>query len=139
VTITGSTNYNGIFVIANSQTNTYEITDTWAGDDAAGTWNQGSSLTIGTGGSGDFMVNCSCSATPQTNNETFELAIAINATVQTKMVMRRKYGVNGDYGSTTVSGILNVSDADIITFLVQNLDSAGNITIIHANLNMNRL
>ena len=38
VTITGTTNYNGTFTIANSDTNTFEITDTWVSDDATGTW-----------------------------------------------------------------------------------------------------
>jgi len=38
VTITGSTNYNGTFVVSSSATNTFEIVDTWVVDDAAGTW-----------------------------------------------------------------------------------------------------
>jgi hypothetical protein len=38
VVITGTTNYNGTFVVANVDTNTYEITDTWVADDATGTW-----------------------------------------------------------------------------------------------------
>jgi len=38
VTITGTTNYNGTFTISNSTTNTFDITDTWVSDDAAGTW-----------------------------------------------------------------------------------------------------
>ncbi len=38
VTITGTTNYNGTFTIANATTNTFEITDTWVSDDATGTW-----------------------------------------------------------------------------------------------------
>ena len=38
VTISGSTNYNGNFVISNVTANTFEITDTWVADDAAGTY-----------------------------------------------------------------------------------------------------
>jgi hypothetical protein len=38
VTISGSTNYNGIFTISSVTTNTFEIVDTWVADDAAGTW-----------------------------------------------------------------------------------------------------
>lgn len=38
VTITGSTNYNDTFTVANVAANTFEITHSWDGDDAAGTW-----------------------------------------------------------------------------------------------------
>jgi len=38
VTISGTTNYNGWFLVANVATNTFEITDTWVSDDATGTW-----------------------------------------------------------------------------------------------------
>ena len=38
VTISGTTNYNGWFIVANAAENTYEITDTWVSDDATGTW-----------------------------------------------------------------------------------------------------
>ena len=38
VVITGTTNYNGTFVVANVQSTTFEITDTWVANDATGTW-----------------------------------------------------------------------------------------------------
>ena len=38
VTITGTTNYNGVYTIANVSTNTFEITTTWVSNDATGTW-----------------------------------------------------------------------------------------------------
>lgn len=38
VTITGTTNYNGTYTIANVTTNTFEITATWVSDDGTGTW-----------------------------------------------------------------------------------------------------
>lgn len=38
VTITGTTNYNGIYTISSTTTNTFEITETFNGDDATGTW-----------------------------------------------------------------------------------------------------
>jgi hypothetical protein len=44
VIISGTTNYNGYFVVANVTTNTFEITDTWVSDDGTGTWH--SALTV---------------------------------------------------------------------------------------------
>ena len=38
VIITGTTNYNGTFAIANIAANTFEITATWVSNDATGTW-----------------------------------------------------------------------------------------------------
>lgn len=37
--ITGTTNYNGVFVITKVDDDNYKITDTWVADDATGTWN----------------------------------------------------------------------------------------------------
>jgi len=37
--ITGTTNYNGAFTIANALVNTFEITATWVANDATGDWN----------------------------------------------------------------------------------------------------
>jgi hypothetical protein len=39
VMITGTTNYDGTYTIANVTSNTFEITHTWAEDDATGWWN----------------------------------------------------------------------------------------------------
>lgn len=38
VIISGTTNYNGTFTVANATTDTFEITDTWVADDATGIW-----------------------------------------------------------------------------------------------------
>jgi len=38
VVITLTTSYNGTFTIANAETDTFEITDTWVADDGTGTW-----------------------------------------------------------------------------------------------------
>jgi hypothetical protein len=38
VTITGTTSYNGTFTATNITVDTFEITDTWVADDAAGLW-----------------------------------------------------------------------------------------------------
>jgi hypothetical protein len=43
VTITGTTNYNGDFIISNVTTNTFEIVNTWVSDDATGAWDAGES------------------------------------------------------------------------------------------------
>jgi hypothetical protein len=43
VTITGTTNYNGDFIISDVSTNTFNIVDTWVSDDATGTWDAGES------------------------------------------------------------------------------------------------
>lgn len=38
IQISGTTSYNGFFVISNVTTNTFEITTTWVANDATGTW-----------------------------------------------------------------------------------------------------
>jgi len=43
VTITGTTNYNGDFIVSNVTTNTFDIVDTWVSDDASGAWDAGES------------------------------------------------------------------------------------------------
>jgi len=40
VIISGTTNYNGTFVVSSVATNTFKFTDTWVADDGTGTWNR---------------------------------------------------------------------------------------------------
>ena len=40
VSISGTTNYNGVFTVSSSLVNTFEIVDTWVANDATGTWAQ---------------------------------------------------------------------------------------------------
>lgn len=46
ITIMGSTNYNGVFVVADATTDTFKITDTWVADDGIATWIEPASINI---------------------------------------------------------------------------------------------
>ncbi len=80
VNISGTTNYNGVFVVSSVAANTFKITDTWVADDATGNWYQGSSLRAGTGAAGLYGVLWNASFTSAGNNKVYQLEIFCNAT-----------------------------------------------------------
>ncbi|MFA6018478.1 MAG: hypothetical protein WC776_04855, partial [Patescibacteria group bacterium] len=47
VTIAGTTNYNGVYLVTKIDANSFYITHAWVSNDATGNWYQGSHLTLG--------------------------------------------------------------------------------------------
>lgn len=137
VTIAGSTNYNGVFEVANVAVNTFEITDTWVADDGAGTWRNGSNFVTDT--AGIYRFDWFLSATSAAANNTFAYAIAIDATIQANGKQRRKYATNTDVGTTVGSSLVDASAGNILSLNVQNEGAANNITVNELTMNITRV
>lgn len=69
--------------------------------------------TITVGQDGTYLINMSLSFSG-VNNATYEVGVAVNGTVQSDIVASRKLGISGDVGTTTVTGILNLSSGDVV-------------------------
>jgi hypothetical protein len=125
VSITGTTNYNDIYQISNAQTNTFEITETWAGDDATGTWDQGSSLKAQN--SRNYFLSVCISSQVASPNQTLQYAVYKNAGEETSTEVRRRFSTI-DIGSISLCGLFFADAGDVLTLAVKNITGTANLT-----------
>lgn len=139
VSISGTTSYNGVFAIANSLTNTYEITDTFVADDATGNWYKGDSVTADVGSAGVYKVTWSAFGLTAGNNKDFLVEIFKNAIAQNTLDDKRRFQTTTDIGSINGGGIITIADGDIITFSLTGLTDTTNFTFEHISLSLHKL
>ena len=130
ISISGTTNYNDLYQVTNVLTNTFEITETFNGDDATGTWRHGTHAVIGAGQGGDYVYIGSISATASSVNTTFEFTV-ING-ITTNGVTRRKFSTSTDVGSMILLGAFRAKEGDHISVGLRNITNTGDITINEA-------
>lgn len=136
ITIRGSTNYNGAFEVTVVSASTFYITDTWAGDDGASDWDQGTSLTVGVGAAGLYPAFWQMSTAPAAA-AVLTFNMYINATIQAKSTAERKFPIN-DLASCSSSCVLDLAEGDIVWLAVSS-DGTANITNKHGNFNIRKL
>lgn len=136
VTIAGTTNYNGVFLITNTATNTFEITDTWVANDAAGNWRN--PTTLSPDNSGTYIVNYSISAKTAGANKEFEYRIYKNAAVEPVGAAHRMYA-NTNLGNAGSSAICSCSAGDLIWFAADPKTDTTNLTLNDVNFNIHHL
>ena len=140
ITISGTTNYNGVFIVSNVSGTTFKITDTWVADDAAGVLYQGSSLKAGTGAAGLYGILWNISGTSAGTNKVYQTAIFHNATEVTKSAIEQKLFTSGDVqGMAGPMRLVQIADGDYITLGVECTTDASNTTIIHAAVSLHRI
>lgn len=137
VTIRGTTNYNGIFEVTLFDASNFDIVDTWAGDDGASDWEQGSHLIAGSGAAGSYLLTWAMSASAATINDIFIFSVVKNSAVQVESEIKRKFA-NNDVGAMAGTMLLTVAAGDVVWMCAQN-DGTGAITISYANANLHRL
>lgn len=131
--------YTGFFKVKAIISSTiYEVAAVFTATDT-GTMDQPATLMCPTGGSGTYLCAWSCDADSATNNETFDFALHLEAAHQAKTNARRKFGTSGDVGSLSNTSLLDVADGEKVSFMVKNIDSAGNITIRNLHIVLVRL
>ena len=136
ITIRGTTNYNGVSSVTVVSIDTFYFTDTWVADDGASDWDQGASLTVGTGAAGLYPAFWQMSTAPAAACDLIFM-MYVNTTAQTKSTAERKFPIN-DLGSCSSSCVLDVSDGDIIWLSVQS-DGTADITNKHGEFNLRKL
>lgn len=136
---TSDVNYDKVHVVSGIvSADKFSVVATFGGT-TTGSVNHAATLTANTGQAGQYMCQVSASATSTSSNETFDFVVYENATAVDKSEMRRKFGTGADYGSFAESFLLAVADGDVISWTLQNNDSAGNITVRNFNINLIRL
>lgn len=95
-------------------------------------------LTAGVRAAGRYTTQFFVSALAAGTNKTYEIALAVKDVIQNNAISRRKYST-ADIGSQSGGGLIVVAAGDTIKLEVRNITDADNITIVNANISMNRL
>lgn len=135
VTITGTTNYNGVYEILSVTANTFNIEHADAGDDAAGTVTSPSHFHVDSNlAAGLWSVTSNASMTPAANSKEFDMCFFINGTPQENTFCTHKTKSVGDYETITFDAFVNLVNGDILWLAIMGKTDATNLTVKHANL-----
>jgi hypothetical protein len=139
VTILGTTDYNGTFVVTRVDNDTFYITETYTSSQT-GNWYKPSSLTANTGSAGTYRLSFNTTADSAAPGETYKCEANKNTTALDNIAIERNYATGTDYGVSAASGLVTVADGDVLWFSFKQT-SAGtdSLTIRHANFNINRI
>ena len=139
VTIVGTTNYNGIFLVQNGGASTFEITDTWVIDDATGSFYEGDYLVPDSGQAGTYLVHWAHSGKPMTSGATFTVGVYCDATEQTSLTMTRTYQDATDDGVMASLGHVTVAEGDHVWVGVANTTGTESFTSNRWTFSLSRI
>ncbi len=138
ISISGTTNYNGVFAVSDVLGNDFNITDTWVSDDATGNFYEGDNLVVDPGSEGIYKIDFHAHGFSASANKTFEFELYKNTTIQEVVEAKRRFASN-DVGTIGGGGIISVIAGDIITFAVFGATDTTNFTLEHTNISMHRV
>ncbi len=132
--------YEGIFkVLTVPTTTTYTVTATFTATDT-GTMDQPATLTASVLAVGTYLCSFAIAATSATNNEEFDFDLYFGTTRSGGgLAVRDKFGTANDFDASSGTGLVDIESGDKISFIVENQDTAGNITIRNIGITLIRL
>ena len=138
VTITGTTNYNGKYVIKTGGTNTFVVTGTYFSSQT-GIARGAAGLKAAAGSAGNYRVAFNSSAFSASNSKTWHIEVNQNATARDNIASKAQSSSNSTYRNLGASGILTIADGDVIWLSIANDTDGSNITCEFINLNLVRV
>jgi hypothetical protein len=135
VSISGTTNYNGVFEIQSVQTDDFDITTAFISDDATGTWDEPSYIEVSTGFGGVYAVHFNASAASAVASKEYLFEVFKNGSAQSELAAEKNYASTNEE-HVSIQGVLSVAAGDRIFLTVQNLTDTTNITVKYANLTL---
>ena len=136
ISIRGTTNYNGVFLVTVVGVDTFYIMDTWVANDGASNWEQPGTFLVPAGGAGIYrMAGFICTA-PVAACE-LKFATWVNLTKQNKSESCRDYAIN-DKDTVTSTCLLQLSEGDRVWVAVES-DNTADITNVNGNFNLRRI
>ena len=138
VTVTGTTDYNGNFLVTKLTDDTFKITDTFVSDQT-GQWQRGANLKANTSSAGTYLLAWSITADAAANSKEIKVEPVLNVTHQDKAASQRLFGTGGDWGQLVGGCVVTVAAGDIIYLQAKNVTDDTDFTIKHSNLTINKL
>lgn len=134
-----SANYGGMYIHANATATTINTVNVWEEVDGF-TEGLNEGITYNTDEmiietDGVYQCVFTYSTLSASANQTFDVALSVNGTIQNKCYTSRRYG-SSDIGVGSGTCLLSVSASDTIRMEVRNITSSSNITFQEANINI---
>ncbi len=142
ISITGSTNYNSVFEVQNTATNSFTIVSAFNAEGAAGTITRGGSLTMNQAGS--YFFHYTLSAAPQTNNHEFDVVLFSGTSGGLPLMInesetRFESKLAGKFSNVGGGGIHTLQAGGKLTIGIKNVGATGNVTTRYANVWLHHL
>jgi hypothetical protein len=139
ITITNSTNYDGVYLVESKTDDTFVVTKAYV---ASRTFNacRGFSLRANTGTAGTFILDWNCSAKNASGtNKDWRIEANLNLVALDKASSQVRLPSATETSALAAGCILTVAAGDYIWISVKNLTDAVDITIVDANLRIRRI
>lgn len=130
--------YNNSTALSSVGTSFVQITGFAAGEGIGWSLNS-NALQAASGSAGKYLATFSASFKTGRDEGTYELALFIGDTHQTKATVVRYISRGIDVGVVAGSAIFSISDFDLISLKVRDTGSTSSVTIVHANVSLHRL
>jgi hypothetical protein len=137
VSISGTTNYDSVYEIDGVTTDTFEITETFNAEAAAGTVRRSGNLTVTN--AGIYKVVYHVSEAPTGINDIFDFVLFKNDGLMAGSTSRHESKTAGKYSTVAGCDIVAVNAGDIMSFAVKNTVDTDNITIRYAHISIFQL
>jgi hypothetical protein len=138
VTIHGSTDYDGAFVVTRLTADTFEIAEVW-NVTRTGEWHRPSRLIAGASAAGPYRLCWNVSMEAAANGKAYKLETNIQVAATDNIVAEYQAGVNTAWQTVAACGIVTLAANDQVWLSIKGLTDATDVTIVHANVNLQRL
>lgn len=138
ITQHGTTDYDGTFVITKLTDDTYEITKAWTVT-RTGFWHRPCRLIAGASAAGPYRLCWNVSLNAAANGKRFKLESNVGIAATDNIVAEYQAGVNTSWQTVGACGIVTIAASDQIWLSIKGLTDATDVTIVHANLNLQRI
>lgn len=136
VTITGTTNYNGTYLVGGSIDNTnFYVTATWVSDDATGSVRRPATLRVLK--TGIYHAEFNLGGTSVSVNDIIKFELNRNLTHLDNIGRKVEWTTNNRMSSA--GGLVSITANDYIWLSVKNISGSGDVTISSCNVNLKRV
>lgn len=138
ISIRGTTNYNGVWVVTKIDDNNFSIPDTWVANDGASDWDRGSQLKVNKGANGIYAMAFTLSVSEAVPSGSLIHFNTFVNNIQCEKCTCHSVFANND--SSVVSGhsIASFVSGDIISLAV-NSDGNNDITVNHGDFSIHSM
>lgn len=138
VSITGTTNYNGLFMVTKVDADEFYIADTWVVDDAAGAIDRGDQLIVSTANAGLYEASFLATAASAVGVQSIAFCFFKNLTAQA-VSFREVYCAGSDLVVLSGSAFLQLIPGDVISLGIQSTTGSDDINVKHMSVSLRRI